>query len=256
MLINPLSREPFDLSCRREAPVQARASCFFSGASGTIVSGPAHFTSSTGAQVAVHIHRMSQKLEYNLQLMRIKSVAPSANIMNTAEQLNPTVHTEESQTSAVFLTNSTPFRMLASSASSPSSYLTDLVQTAADVVPPKDNEIYERLLRRKGRGFALYVPEPNMQLPVAYQKIGINIGDVGVITPDGGFSFLFNICAPANDPINPRILPEDFSPLQPTLTDVDVVKFPRFKSGSYLASASIEKKESESNTRCVAPSLK
>ena len=131
------------------------------------------------------------------------------------------------------------------------SHLTNLVQTAANVDPPKDNEIYERLLRRKGRGFALYVPEPNMQLPIAYQKIGINIGDVGVITPDGGFSFLFNICAPRNDPINPSILPEDFSPLQPTLTDVNVVKFPRFKSGSYLASASIEKKESESNTKCV-----
>ena len=94
MLINPLSREPFDLSCRREAPVQALASSFFSGASGTTVSGPAHFASSTGAHVAVHIHRMSQKLEYNLQLMRIKSIEPSANFMNTGEQLNSTVRTE------------------------------------------------------------------------------------------------------------------------------------------------------------------
>jgi len=134
--------------------------------------------------------------------------------------------------------------------------LTNLIQTAVDVDPPKDNEIYERLLRRKGRGFALYVPEPNKRLPMAYQKKGINIGDVGIITPDGGFSFLFNICVPREDPINPRILPEDFSLLQPTLADVDVVEFPRFKPGSYLTSASIEKKESESNTRCVAPSFK
>jgi len=79
--------------------------------------------------------------------------------------------------------------------------------------------------------------------------VGIRIGDVGVITPDGGFSFLFNICAPRDDPINPRILPEDFSPLHP---DVDIMEFSRFKSGSYLASASIEKKESESNAKCVA----
>ena len=134
-------------------------------------------------------------------------------------------------------------------------HLKNLVQTTADVDPPKDNEIYERLLQGKGRGFALYVPEPNMHLPHAYQKIGINIGDVGFITPDGAFSFLFNICVPRDDPINPRILPEDFSLLQPMLTDFDVAKFPRFKSGSYLASASIEKKESESNTRCVTPSL-
>ena len=131
------------------------------------------------------------------------------------------------------------------------SHLTNSVQTATDVDPPKDNEIYERLLRRKQRGFALYIPEPNQRLPIAYQKMGLRIGDVGFITPDGGFSFLFNISVPHNDPINPLDLPEDFSPLQPTLTDVDVVEFPRFKAGSYLASASIKKKESESNTKCV-----
>jgi len=133
------------------------------------------------------------------------------------------------------------------------SRLTNLLQTTTDVDPPKDNEIYERLLRRKGRGFALYIPEPNKRLPIAYQKIGIHIGDVGFITPDGGFSFLFNICVPRDHPINPPILPEDFRLLQPTLTNVsDVVEFPRFKSGSYLASTSIEKKETESNTKCVA----
>jgi hypothetical protein len=120
------------------------------------------------------------------------------------------------------------------------------------VDPPKDNEIYERLLRRKRRGFALYIPQPNRKLPIAYQRIGIRIGDVGIITPDGGFSFLFNICVPHDNPINPRILPEDFSPIQPAPTDADVVEFARFNSGSYLASASIEKRESESNARCVA----
>ena len=127
-------------------------------------------------------------------------------------------------------------------------HLINLVQIAADVDPPKDNEIYERLLRRKGRGFALYVPQPNRRLPIAYQRKGICIGDVGIITPDGGFSFLFNICAPRNHPINPHTLPEDFSPLQPTLTDMDVVEFPRFMWGSYLASASMEKKKA----KCVA----
>ena len=129
---------------------------------------------------------------------------------------------------------------------------TNLLQTAANVDPPKDNEIYERLLRWKKRGFALYVPQPNRRLPIDYRRTGIRIGDVGIITPDGGFSFLFNICVPHNDPINPRILPEDFSPLEPALSDVDVVEFSRFNPGSYLASASIEKKEGESNARWVA----
>ena len=129
------------------------------------------------------------------------------------------------------------------------------IQTIAgsgiDSATPKNNETYERLLRRQGRGFALYVPEPNRRLPIAYQLKGVCIGDVGVITADGGFSFLFNICVTHDHPINPDILPEDFSPLQPPLSDVDIVEFPRFKSDSYLASASIETRETESNTRCV-----
>jgi len=123
---------------------------------------------------------------------------------------------------------------------------------------PKDNEIYERLLRRKGRGFALYVPAPNRRLPIAYQKEGTRIGDVGIITQDGGFSFLFNICIPRGDSpdsINPCILPEGFSPLQPSLTGVDVVEYSRFNSGSYLTSQSIEKKGSASNTKCVVLNL-
>lgn len=117
--------------------------------------------------------------------------------------------------------------------------------------PPKDNEIYERLLRRKGRGFALYIPQPNRRLPIAYRRVGIRIGDVGVITRDGGFNFLFNICIPHDDPANPLILPEDFFPLQPALTDVDVVEFSQYNPGSYLASTSIEKKESDSTAKCV-----
>ena len=118
--------------------------------------------------------------------------------------------------------------------------------------PPKDNEIYERLLRRKGRGFALYIPQPNRRLPIAYQRTGVRIGDVGIITPYGGFSFLFNICVPSDHPINPPILPEYFSPLQPALAELDVVEFCQFNPGSYLASASIEKKESDLNAKCVA----
>jgi hypothetical protein len=130
-------------------------------------------------------------------------------------------------------------------------FLQSVASAGVDLDTPKDNEIYERLLRRKGRGFALYVPEPNRRLPIAYQMKGVRIGDVGIVTADGGFSFLFNICVPHDDSINPRVLPEGFFPLHPPLTDVDIVEFSRFKPGSYLASASIEKKESESNTKCV-----
>jgi len=100
---NPLNGGPltFDLFCRREAPTQALASSFFSGATGTIFNAPAHFASTSGPQFAVHIHRTSRQLRYNLHLMRIKSIEP-ANFMNTGEQLNPTVRTE-SQTFKCFL---------------------------------------------------------------------------------------------------------------------------------------------------------
>jgi hypothetical protein len=131
-------------------------------------------------------------------------------------------------------------------------HLTNLIQTAADVDPPKDNEIYERLLRRKGRGFALYVPQPNRRLPIAYQRMGIRIGDVGIITPDGGFSFLFNICVPHDDPINPRILPEDFSPLQPALTDAGCRGIFPVQFWQLPGKRINRKKESESNAKCVA----
>jgi len=133
------------------------------------------------------------------------------------------------------------------------SHLTNLfqLQTTANVDPPKDNEIYERLLRRKGRGFALFIPQPNRRLSIAYQRTGVRIGDVGLITPYGGFSFLFNICVPRDHPINPSDLPDDFSPLQPALADVDIVEFSQFNPGSYLASASIENKECDSNVQCV-----
>jgi hypothetical protein len=48
---------------------------------------------------------------------------------------------------------------------------------------------------------------------MAYRKKGIRVGDVGVITPNGGFDFLFNACRQPEGPdgaINPVALPEGF----------------------------------------------
>ncbi|KIM46832.1 hypothetical protein M413DRAFT_422275 [Hebeloma cylindrosporum] len=206
----------------REAPTTQ--SNFFSDATGTTVSG-ARFSSTN---VTVHVH---------------------PNPMNTGEQPNPVVQTLASATSPPPLPVST---VNVTSSSYPANnmgalYLTE--SSAIDVDPPKVNEMYERLLRKKGRGFALYIPQPNRRLPIAYQRLGIHIGDVGFITPDGGFSFLFNICVPRDHAINPRDLPQDFSPLSPALaTQVDVAEFSQFNPGSYLASASMERKENDSNT--------
>ena len=45
----------------------------------------------------------------------------------------------------------------------------------------RSNEIYERHLMLKGRGFQLWIPQPNMRLPIPYRAKGVCIGDVGVV---------------------------------------------------------------------------
>lgn len=66
------------------------------------------------------------------------------------------------------------------------------------------DELYRRLLSTKNRkgGYPLWVPEPNKTLPNAYCERGVSIGDVGLITDDGQFDYLFNICEDENHPVN------------------------------------------------------
>ncbi|KAF8995329.1 hypothetical protein BDQ17DRAFT_1211610, partial [Cyathus striatus] len=63
-------------------------------------------------------------------------------------------------------------------------------------------ELYARLLWIKGRGFPLWYPSPEANLPAEYRKNGIRIGDVGIINSSGQFDFLFNICLAADHPVN------------------------------------------------------
>lgn len=77
-------------------------------------------------------------------------------------------------------------------------------------------------------------------LPVEYQKRGIGIGDVGIITDYGAFDYLFNIRLPQNHPINPEDIPEDFYPLHPPLSIADIHGYSAFKVGSHLASGQVE----------------
>ena len=118
----------------------------------------------------------------------------------------------------------------------------------------KSNDIYERHLIRKGRGFPLWIPDPNLALHLDYRRTGVRVGDVGIITHSGGFSFLFNICLPHNDPVNPLILPEHFAPISPPIEATDIEKFVVFKNDSHLASASIKRSQS-TTISCVSISV-
>ena len=115
--------------------------------------------------------------------------------------------------------------------------------------------MYERHLKLKGRGFPLWIPQPNIRLPIPYRAKGVCIGDVGIVTAFGGFDFLFNICRTRDDPINPEELPDNFAPIYPPLNPTDVREFREFSSGSYLASSSIVESQTGEQTLCVYPSF-
>ena len=104
-----------------------------------------------------------------------------------------------------------------------------------------DPEIYREQLLLKGRGTPLWIPGPSMTLPLEYRRVGISIGDVGIINPSGEFSFLFNLFLPADHPINRGKVPESFSPLHPSEAEDDNIEQDiAFGPNSYLASPSLQ----------------
>uniref|UniRef100_A0A8H8CMT1 Uncharacterized protein n=1 Tax=Psilocybe cubensis TaxID=181762 RepID=A0A8H8CMT1_PSICU len=104
-------------------------------------------------------------------------------------------------------------------------------------------DIYRRHMAAKGRGIPLWIPEPNKNLPLQYQRQGIAIGDVGVMTASGGFAFLFNICLAHDHPINPPTLPVNFKPIQ--VAALNIHCHSEFKNNSYLASASTVRSQND-----------
>ena len=115
----------------------------------------------------------------------------------------------------------------------------------------KSNDIYERHLTPKGRGFPLWVPDPDRVLHLDYRRTGVRIGDVGIITHFGAFSFLFNICLPRNHPVNSGRVPEHFDPILPRIEATDIGNFIMFKSGSHLASSSVKRSQTGTAISCV-----
>ncbi|KAK0433787.1 hypothetical protein EV421DRAFT_1909835 [Armillaria borealis] len=67
-------------------------------------------------------------------------------------------------------------------------------------------DIYASLLLSKGHGYPLWLPGPPSNLPN-----GTQIGDLGILNDDGGFTYLFNVCKDASDE---NRAPPGFEPLK------------------------------------------
>ncbi|KAJ7252903.1 hypothetical protein C8J57DRAFT_1661007 [Mycena rebaudengoi] len=102
-----------------------------------------------------------------------------------------------------------------------------------------DSEVYCRQMLRQKRGFPLYEPAPQTNLPVEYQKCGVSIGDVGSITPEGIFDFYFNIFLSAEHPVNANDTPADFSPMSP-YGSKDVVQL-HYDPGEHVSTSTIRR---------------
>ena len=102
-----------------------------------------------------------------------------------------------------------------------------------------ESEVYCGQMLRQKRGFPLYEPAPQINLPAEYQRHGVSIGDVGRVRPEGIFDFFFNIFLPPEHPINANDTPEDFSPMSPYKAK-DIVHI-NHGPGSYVSTPTVQK---------------
>jgi hypothetical protein len=106
------------------------------------------------------------------------------------------------------------------------------------------SEVYARLLLPKRLGFPLWCPTPDCNLPDEYRKKGVSIGDVGILTADGQFDFLFNICVPSDDPINHYGVPEGFENVSEFRPPIQISKQEHFHHpNTAIASTSMKHKD-------------
>ncbi|KAJ7111899.1 hypothetical protein C8R44DRAFT_856500 [Mycena epipterygia] len=102
-------------------------------------------------------------------------------------------------------------------------------------MPKSANELY-RLLASKKHGIPHFTPEPNENLPVDYQDVGVSIGDVGIWNEDS-FDVLFNTCWSTSHAINVGGVPEDFTTFP--VANRDISKRLYHSPGSVIASAKV-----------------
>ena len=100
------------------------------------------------------------------------------------------------------------------------------------------SNIFSRILLVKRIGYPLWFPEPS-SYPPEYPRKGVGVGDVGVMSTDGHFDFLFNICFPSDHPVNLNTPPE-FQPLVFN-GESDIITTPQIHTlGTVIASEGIQ----------------
>ncbi|KAF8549735.1 hypothetical protein OG21DRAFT_558303 [Imleria badia] len=111
----------------------------------------------------------------------------------------------------------------------PTSHRTDMAYSPQDV--------YARRLV-SCRGYPLWTPEPNMNLPDVYIREGLKIGDVGVVVPeDGSFDVFFNVCLPDTHALHRETgVPDNFTPVP--LGGRDIARFPKAECAGRIISTS------------------
>ncbi|KAF8902780.1 hypothetical protein CPB84DRAFT_1846145 [Gymnopilus junonius] len=109
-------------------------------------------------------------------------------------------------------------------------------------------ETYSRSLFSAGHGFAFWdIPGSHIRGPTPLEQLegmsllGMSIGDIGIIDPNGEFIFGFNVFASAADPLHQGQVPDDFVEIQPGLDRANEVQvIPNyFKPGSIVASKGV-----------------
>lgn len=103
-------------------------------------------------------------------------------------------------------------------------------------VEQSPSDIYTSLLLPKRHGYPLWNPEPRQELSQEYRSVGVDIGDVGMITYDGRFDFHFNICHDASHPINWQGVPDNFVPLTVSPEDISSDRN-MYNVGTHISSA-------------------
>ncbi|KAF8993954.1 kinase-like domain-containing protein [Cyathus striatus] len=130
----------------------------------------------------------------------------------------------------------------------------EFIPTEASKRAPRGYDVYIEKMFPLNHGYPLWVPYPDHNLPIEYQRKGISIGDVGCITHDGAFDFLFNIWTPAQSPIHGYGVPDGFESM-PTPTSGMIEPRLSFFQRDMLTSFANVNREIDSNTLDVTYSF-